>query len=370
MREKFKYFFSGINLITRPVKVWPHPILLWIEPTDWCNLSCKVCQRSYFKDNNLKINSKHLMLDEFKKIFNEIRPLNIELTGFGEPFLNPDFIPIIKSVGKAIPLGTGTSNVKISAFSNMTVFNKGLAREVIDSSMRLFRVSIDAASSSTYEKIRGSDLFSKVSDNISILTGAKRRYGKRNPFVRLSFVIQEDNFDEMGDFIRLSKGLDTDGVFFQLMDFSFLKDENKTNFLKKFSREKVKDRLKESQALAESLNVDNNLAFLIEKLDYQWLRYEGKNLNSLKKKKCIFPWMAAYISVYGEVKPCCFAAPSSRLILGNIFEEKFGDIWNGQRFQKIRSLIRTGKDGAKICQQCTPKDLQSLFKITDLKRYI
>jgi len=363
MMEKFRYLFSGINLITRSVKVKSRPILLWIEPTDWCNLSCGVCQRSYLKDNNLRINSKHLTLDEFKKIFNEIKPLNIELTGLGEPFLNPDFVPIIQFAGNS-------NGAKISAFTNMTVFNKELAREVINSSIELLRISVDAAKGSTYEKVRGGDWFSKVSDNISTLTSLKKKYRKRSPFLRLSFVIQEDNFDEIADFVRLSKRLDVDGVFFQLMDFSFLKDGNKASFLEKLDKEKIKTRLKESQTLARKLGVSSNLAFLIQKFDYQWERYEGKNLNSLKARRCIFPWIAAYISVYGEVKPCCMAAPSEGLVLGNIFEEKFEDIWNGQKFQKIRSLMKKGKYGAEICRECTPKDLTSLFKIPDLKRYI
>ena len=58
------------------------------------------------------------------------------------------------------------------------------------------------------------------------------------------------------------------------------------------------------------------------------------------------------------------------LVLGNIFAERFEDIWNGKKFQKIRSLVKSGKYAAKICEECAPKDLLSLGKIADLKRYI
>lgn len=356
MIEKFKYFFSGINLITRPIKVRSRPVILWIEPTDWCNLSCGICQRGYLKDNNLRINSKHLTLDEFKKIFNEIRPLNIELTGLGEPFLNPDFIAILKWCS---PLGRPAGRARISAFSNMTVFNKDFAYEIVNSPMRLLRVSLDAAKSSTYEKVRGKDWFPRVLDNISTLISVKKGHKKYSPFLRLSFVIQEDNFDEMGDFVKLARKLDVDGIFFQLMDFSFLKDENKIAFSGRLNRKDIKDKLEESRLLARKLNVNNNLAFLIQKLD-----------SPPHPSKCIFPWTAVYISVYGEVKLCCMAAPSGKLVLGNIFAERFEDIWNGKKFQKIRSLVKSGKYAAKICEECAPKDLLSLGKIADLKRYI
>ena len=60
--------------------------------------------------------------------------------------------------------------------------------------------------------------------------------------------------------------------------------------------------------------------------------------NYLDKPLCPKPFMEMYITVNGDVYPCC----SSLHSLGNIENENIEDIWN-KGFEEYRKLLSNGK---------------------------
>jgi len=69
------------------------PVYLSIETTRMCNLRCIMCEHTidFTNDNN------YMSKESFMKLINNIPHLvSINLTGLGEPLLNPDFIDIVK----------------------------------------------------------------------------------------------------------------------------------------------------------------------------------------------------------------------------------------------------------------------------------
>ena len=56
---------------------------------------------------------------------------------------------------------------------------------------------------------------------------------------------------------------------------------------------------------------------------------------------CQRPWGLSYVTANGNVLPCCVspwvAKDYSGLVLGNAFEERFDEIWNGDRYQRFRA---------------------------------
>jgi radical SAM protein with 4Fe4S-binding SPASM domain len=47
------------------------------------------------------------------------------------------------------------------------------------------------------------------------------------------------------------------------------------------------------------------------------------------------------VTANGNVLPCCISPWVTRdyraLVLGNVFRERFADIWNGERYRKFRT---------------------------------
>jgi radical SAM protein with 4Fe4S-binding SPASM domain len=54
--------------------------------------------------------------------------------------------------------------------------------------------------------------------------------------------------------------------------------------------------------------------------------------------RCSHPWEYCYISYNGDVGYCDHLIGNSNLMLGNLLESSFEDIWNGERFQDLRLL--------------------------------
>lgn len=89
---------------------------------------------------------KTSVFNDFKYILGKFPFLeSILLCGLGEPFLNKDFIKMIRYL-KEREIGTCFN-------TNFTLVSEKIARELINSECDLLIASIDGATKQTYEKI-------------------------------------------------------------------------------------------------------------------------------------------------------------------------------------------------------------------------
>jgi radical SAM protein with 4Fe4S-binding SPASM domain len=66
------------------------------------------------------------------------------------------------------------------------------------------------------------------------------------------------------------------------------------------------------------------------------------------RRRCLSPWMVAYVFPDGSVRPC----QSLNFIIGNIKEAGFKEIWNGKEALKFRNVLK--KEGYfPVCPRCT-----------------
>jgi radical SAM protein with 4Fe4S-binding SPASM domain len=73
-------------------------------------------------------------------------------------------------------------------------------------------------------------------------------------------------------------------------------------------------------------------------------------LSSQKRKlTCNWSFYATHITITGEVTPCC--RPSALYSFGNVFNEKFTDIWNNQKMQNFRKANIENLENP-ICDNC------------------
>src|SRR5687768_8796297 len=81
------------------------PYIYTIDTGNYCNLRCPLCPTGY---HGLERPQAVMNLQNYETILEKIRPYAIEaiLHNWGEPFLNPDILPIIRATKKA---GIGTT---------------------------------------------------------------------------------------------------------------------------------------------------------------------------------------------------------------------------------------------------------------------
>jgi len=99
--------------------------------------------------------------------------------------------------------------------------------ENIHDMMSIIKVSIDAASKETYERIRIGGFWEKLCDNIEFISSL--RHVKKIDKLVISFVVQQGNFREMPQFVELGRHWGVDRVVFtRLGNFgAYTLDEHK-----------------------------------------------------------------------------------------------------------------------------------------------
>jgi len=77
-------------------------------------------------------------------------------------------------------------------------------------------------------------------------------------------------------------------------------------------------------------------------------KYDTANrIKELETRGCVDPWTNPYILPNGDVWPCCWSYDP----IGNIYKEKFRDIWNGNNVRKLRHELLSG-NLRKQCLEC------------------
>ena len=92
MSHLWRMFRTGLTILRKPLVVRTLPLHFQLEPATGCNLLCKTCQVPDYTPDQFK----NMSLDQFRRAFDQIRPIKVALSGAGEPFLNPEMLDIIR----------------------------------------------------------------------------------------------------------------------------------------------------------------------------------------------------------------------------------------------------------------------------------
>lgn len=324
----------GLSLALKGRLQLAGPIHAQIEPTNKCNLDCKMCFNNKLKSRNT------MTFKEFKKIINKVSPKYITLQGWGEPFLNPDFFNMIKYAKK--------KDIKINTTTNGTFLRKK-RREILQSGLHTIQISIDSATPETYRKIRVKNKFSQIVDGIKDL---KRGRGN-SPTIKFNFIVLPENKDEIPLVIDLASELDVKEIYFTPPIQEY--------FWKKSSSEKKKlfSAIKAGYLESRKMGVQTNLDKWIKKYEEYWNKITTQSLNN-SNGNCYYPWLSIYITSDGSVKPC-YNFFDCELSFGNIFRGKMEEIWNGEKYLSFRKKLLEGETPEK-CKSCDSEGLKDLIK--------
>ena len=73
------------------------------------------------------------------------------------------------------------------------------------------------------------------------------------------------------------------------------------------------------------------------------------------RQACLRPWTTAYVTANGNCLPCCISPFATHdyesLILGNLFEKPFRELWNDALYRQFRTDFFTDRP-QKACTNC------------------
>lgn len=304
------------------------PKYVEVEVSTACNLRCRMCEHTYWKEKN-----QMMTINQLKGIVDQFSGLKwIGLTGIGESFLNPDFSKMINLVKK--------KNIYLELYDSFFLIDKKQSKNLIKNKVDRMIVSLDAANQKTYEKIRKGAKFNLVISNIKGLRKLKLELRSYYPEITFHYIISKENIGEVPAFIDLVKEI-MDG---EMTSIYF------TAILHPFSNIK--------KMVVEIPDT------LVEEVSEKCRRYGikvawNRNISAVKEstKKCN-EWTMPFIFVDGTVIPCCAGNEANmrnfqrKTSLGNIFNDSFKDIWESKPYIELRQMIHDGKVPL-ACKNCT-----------------
>ena len=303
------YISYFISLTTRKSIFFGFPPVVMIEPTNICNLKCPLCPTG---NGTLKRQKGYMDFSVFEKIIDEIkdRAFMVVLWNQGEPFLNKDFLKMIKYASDNGLFTLTSSNLNIMPDA------EDLTNSVLDSII----VSLDGIKQETYNKYRINGELPKVIENTQKIVKAKKKLKRKNPLIRWQFLVMKHNENEIEEIKKLAKELEVDSLELKTVQI-YSKDDIK-NFLP---------------------------------LNPRYRRYKIRNENfELKfgiKNRCRRIWTNAVINWDGEVAICCFDKDVEHKI-GNIKDSTLSEIWKNEKIRKIRNQILKNRKSIAICRNC------------------
>lgn len=162
------------------------PVELMIEPTNRCNLACRMCPHS-----RMKRDRGVMSLDLFRNIADQAADLkigNIKFAGMGEPLLDDGIVEKIAYAKK--------KHLHVKLFTNGMVLTPSKSRQLIEAETDEVLVSIDGGTRSVQERIRKGSDFSRIQDHLGQfrrIRQEKKAAGEKVPRTVIGVTYQEAN---------------------------------------------------------------------------------------------------------------------------------------------------------------------------------
>lgn len=321
------------------------PIQIDFETTTRCNLRCFTCPKTYTRDKGA--DSPVELFDKTADALFETAA-SINLTGFGEPMISPHFAYFYtRSVEAGLDVGF---------VSNGTCFDERWMERFSADPVHLF-VSVDAADAATMKIMRPQLDFEKFRRNIELYGSIRERAGAAHRArLYFQFVPTLHNLDSLPEVIEWAARAGASRVEV----FSF-----RTQGL---DEEAVRQHI--SNAPGRAQRIYEAARQTAEHLDMPLVLPAGvageltsetagetagetcaptrTNPSGAKYPlACSAPWFRVSVYINGAVHPCCWYP----FAMGNLNQQSFDDIWNGELYQRFRRKINTRfpQLGCKSC---------------------
>lgn len=305
--------FYATSLFKKSIQ-WGYPVSISFEPTTSCNLRCPECP------SGLRAFTRPIgMLEKnfFKETIDEIHRELIYLIFYfqGEPYLNPDFLEMVKYANKK-GIYTATS-------TNAHYLNDEAAKKTIESGLDRLIISIDGTTQDIYKQYRVGGNLEKVIEGAKNIVKWKKELNSSTPFVFFQFLVVKHNEHQIEAVKQLAKEIGVDEVRFKT---------------------------------AQVYDYENDPNELIPSMD-KYSRYKKtKEGNYVPKNKlankCWKMQHANVITWDGLVVPCCFDKDAMHQ-LGNLKNQSFKEIWKNEHYQQFRADLLKGRSKIDICANCS-----------------
>jgi radical SAM protein with 4Fe4S-binding SPASM domain len=304
------FFLSQI--FRKPV-VLGLPVAVSIEPTTSCNLRCPECPsglRSFTRPTGM------LQQSFFKDVIEQLHKDVFYMIFYfqGEPFLNPDFLNMIRHAS--------SKNIYTATSTNAHFLDDETARKTVESGLDRLIISIDGITQEVYRQYRIGGSLEKVLAGTKNIIGWKKKLKSKKPYVVFQFLVVHPNEHQMEDAKKLAEEIGVDDIFFKT---------------------------------AQIYDYKNGSSLIPDADGYSRYRKNNNGEYEIKNKllnHCWKLWHSSVITWDGKIVPCCFDK-DAHYKMGELDQHSFGAIWKGKEYNRFRQSVLKSRKENDICTNCS-----------------
>ncbi len=327
-----------------------HLGVLQVEPTDHCNLACRMCAphaehwatvhgvpKGFLDPVRYARILDHLVAEDSR--FD-----HVILQWLGDPAVHPDLEGLLaRTIGR---LAGRVGYVRFD--TNGILLGPGRVDRIFDHLRAdvpmVIVFTVDATTGATYRSTKGQEGLDRAHRHIRHLLARRRQSGAAHVSVQVQFVVQETNHAEAGDFLRywedaftcLGGGVGHGEILFKRLSVSG-----------GAAGQAAADRLYEQtmERFAIEAREGRDLTVSVWR-DRPWQKDDGHGVRGA----CPGLWFTPVIRHDGHLMMCC-ADLHGALDLGAVDEAGFLALWNGPRARAERRAHLAGRFEG-VCAHC------------------
>jgi len=308
------------------------PYLAQIDLTNRCNNNCIGCwcNSPLLDDKHMQPSEKEKALpyELVKDVIDELYIMytkEIYLAGGGEPFMHPNIMDIVKHIKKR--------HMVCYINTNFTLVDKTKAQELVGLGVEHLTVSMWAGTPRTYALThpnKDENTFVNIKRMLKFITSLRKK--GTPPYVKLYNVISNVNYHEIEQMVEFALETGVDSVEFTVIDT--IPGETDVLLLSDKERETVTKKCYEIQhKFGKSLSNNGLKLFQFSQFlrristdDASSGEYDKDIIDSVP---CSIGWVFTRIMADGNVN-------AHRIPVGNIYKQRFREIWNGTLQKEFR----------------------------------
>jgi len=298
----------------------PTPLILYIDLTAGCNLSCTYCGVKEFFNN--QFSEPELTHSEIIEILKQAKQLGVRLVSFGggEPLLREDLFDILNSA-KRLGLQTHLN-------TNGTLITEKVSLKLNEAGLGAAAVSLDSHKAERHELFRGKGTYEPAINAVKYL----REYAPAT-LIYINCTVGRHNLDDLEQLVEFAQKLGADLIKFTPVD---------TNLVHRFkAKDSYKDILLCPQDAKKAFHVFHKLRDLSVRNSIignsdKFLLGMAERLEKPVHTNCVAGYLFCLVDPWARVSPCYDVQSGMSLR-----EHSLIDIWHSDTFKSLRREVRS-----------------------------
>lgn len=334
MSDKYRIDSHKLNYHPERLAAWRagkliYPLYMEISPIGSCNHRCRFCGLDF-----MGYNPRRLETPLIKERLTELGGLGLKsamFAGEGEPFLHKNMAEIA--------VHAKDSGIDVAFTTNAVLLKPATAERILGVTSWI-KVSFNAGTPETYARVHGTraEDFATVVDNLSRAVEIRRTQGA-SCTLGMQILLLPENAAEVPTLARLARDIGLD----------YLVVKPYSQHPQSLTKEYGSIRYGDYADLAEELAGCETGGFSVI---FRHNAMQVWDQGDKGYKRCLGLPFWSYIDAGGGVWGCSVYLGDERFLYGNIHEQTFREIWEGERRRASLAWVENELDPAQCRVNC------------------